>query len=176
MTINLKLANSGKAMIIIAILLIAYGYGCRFFNIYFFWESRYLGWMLLLAGAGLLLFNRIVIKNFRWREVVLELIAVVILFLVIILQTSILIFFPGTQAYKAGIRILKNHNKLISELGMIKNTSIVPVGQIQWTSAHDDQMKAAKFNIIVKGEKRYRDVTVYLEKLPDGDWTMITLK
>ena len=44
------MSTSTKVLFIIAFLLLIYGYLCRLLNIYFFWDSKRFGWIMLATG------------------------------------------------------------------------------------------------------------------------------
>ena len=54
-----KLESINKKFVILTIALLTYGYLCRILNLFFFWESKTLGWILLFVSAILILNQRI---------------------------------------------------------------------------------------------------------------------
>ena len=44
------MSTSTRVIFIIAFLLLIYGYLCRLLNIYFFWDSKPFGWIMLATG------------------------------------------------------------------------------------------------------------------------------
>jgi len=53
-----------------------YDYLCRVVGLYFFWESKYIGWAIILIGTISFLMNRIKIKKVQKRKTILEKIGV----------------------------------------------------------------------------------------------------
>jgi hypothetical protein len=44
------MSTSTKVIFIIAFILLIYGYLCRFLNIYFFWDSKHFGWIMMATS------------------------------------------------------------------------------------------------------------------------------
>jgi len=44
------MSTSTKVIFIFAFLLLTYGYLCRLLNIYFFWDSKHFGWIMMASG------------------------------------------------------------------------------------------------------------------------------
>ena len=44
------MSTSTKVIFIIAVLLLIYGYLCRLLNIYFFWDSKHFGWIMMATS------------------------------------------------------------------------------------------------------------------------------
>jgi hypothetical protein len=168
-----KLRSGWKYFFIAGLALIFYGYVCRMLSIYFFWESRYIGWLMLLIGLCIFLWRRI--RSKRIRGAIPELIGLVIGLLIILIQSIILIVFSNTGAYKSALRLIKNERRIISETGTLKNISIVPVGQIGFATTNSVEYGSASFTLILKGEKKYKDLSISLVK-KGKDWEIIEYK
>ena len=152
--------------------LILYGYLCRAVALYFFWESKYYGWSVIFIGIIGFLFTRIKSKRLQTRKTILEKIGVGILIFILLIQAVLLIVIPSTDAYKVSKDFLSANESLKSETGNIKSFNILPIGSIQKNSTNDKVSGNASIHLIVKGEKKFKDVIVHVEKAPDTEWTV----
>lgn len=59
-----------KWLFTIAAILVLYGYVCRWFNIYFFWESSTVGWTLFLLFLICIMWNSMQIKKAEGRKTI----------------------------------------------------------------------------------------------------------
>ena len=150
-----------------------YGYLCRAVGLYFFWESKYIGWSLIFLGMIGFLINRIKIKKVQRRKTLLEKIGIGILIIVLLAQCILVSVVPYTDAYKASREFLLNDQRLKNEIGNIRNISLIPLGSIQKNTTGGIETGNATLLLIIKGEKKFKDVTVYVEKAPGKDWAVI---
>lgn len=159
-----------RLLILTGVLLVVYGYLCRFLKIYFFWESRSIGWALVFIGLAVSLIVRIKNNKPLRRRSIPEKIGIGIIAFILLAQVLLLLIFPNTDAYKQAITFLLKNESLRNEIGIIKGYSLVPLGQITLTEAKEEKMGSATLNFILKGEKKYRQVKVYLEKEAGTKW------
>ena len=59
------LSVKNQKLVIATAIILVYGYLCRILNLYFFWESKAIGWTLLAVTLILLLIQRI-----NWKKTV----------------------------------------------------------------------------------------------------------
>ena len=88
-----------KILLLAGIAFTLYGYICRAAGIYFFWESKYIGWSLLFLGTITFLLSRVKRKKSQGRKSLLEKILIGILVFILSLQVVLVIVFPNTKAY-----------------------------------------------------------------------------
>lgn len=81
-----------------------------------------------------------------------------------------------TQAYKFAKDYIKNDRELINELGEIKGFGFIATGGIQISNNPNGEQGSATFILIVKGEKKYKEVTVIVNKEVDSDWKAEEIK
>ena len=78
---------------------------------------------------------------------------------------------PNSDAYAAAKKHLENDQELIKEIGEIQGYGIIPMGSIQKSSGPKGSYGDASLNIIVKGKKKYKDVTLYVVKyIDESNW------
>jgi len=157
-------------VILIGLIHIIYGLLCRVLNLYFFWESSFIGWLILFLGIISLLIARVKSKKTHWKNNILEIFAIVLLILITLIQVAILFVFPKTNPYQTAEEFLIRDSNIAAQIGTVKNISIKPVGLIEWTIAPEERIGRAEFKLILKGTKKYKDVKIYLSKEANQNW------
>ncbi len=158
-----------KAVLISGLSFIIYGYACRFFNIYFFWESRSIGWGFLLIGFIGLLMQRIKMKKLIRKEATLEKIGIGVIIFILFAKVLLLSITPFTDAYTLAKAYVMNDRKLQGEIGTINSLSIVPLGGISKSSNAGKDSGYATLTLILKGEKKFKEVTIAVAKSEDQE-------
>jgi len=164
-----------KILLAAAVLLVIYGYLCRAFDLYFFWESKYLGFSLLAVGLIFLSFAST--RHKQNKKVIPEITTIVvsIMFLSGYVFFIITVYFSG--AYKVSIDFVTDYTELEAEIGPVKNVSLIPFGDYQWTWSDGNSSGYAVLNVTVKGQKAYKDVTLFVEKkVNQVDWQVIDME
>jgi hypothetical protein len=161
----------------IALVLLLYGYLCRAVGINFFWESKSLGWSILLIGLIGLLSDRIKVKAEHDQKTLLEKIGIGLLVFVLLIESILMAVIPFSNAYEAAKRHVKNNEALQTELGPIHGFGIIPTGAISKSSGSSGEYGNAEINLTIKGEKKFRDVVVFVVKTADSpDWKVVSLE
>lgn len=173
----LNVKNTSKLILsifITAIALILYGYVCHIAGPYFFWESKTLGWLLLLIAVLLFLFERIIFKGNK--KCVSEKIIIGIIFLILLVQSVMFFVIPRTNAYAAAKQFLLKDKSIRDEVGDIKGFFLIPVGGMEISSSEDGEYGGANFNVIIKGNKKYKEVSLELSKDLATDWQVTIIR
>lgn len=157
-----------KTVLIIGIILIFYGYLCRLIGLYFFWESKSIGWVFLLIGLIGILSNSIKIKKLEKRKILFEKIGIGIVVFMMLVQTILIVIIPLTDAYSTAKTYLNNDIEINDEVGEIIGFGFIPTGGIQKTTDSNGEFGSATINITVKGEKKFKDITIYVIKNVDS--------
>jgi hypothetical protein len=156
-----------KTILIVTALVIMYGYLCRYAGIYFFWESSYIGWLLLYTVFIGLLWQRIKMKRMIRKKPLPEKIAIGIIIFVLFIKGTLLFATPFSDAYVVAKKYLLADSAIRNEVGTIHSFSIVPEGSINTSKENDKHTGSAEITLIVKGEMKFKQVTVYLVKHDD---------
>jgi hypothetical protein len=143
---------------------ILYGYLCRIIGLYFLWESKSIGWTLLFIGVIGFLSNRVKIKTTEKKKSILEKIAIGIIIFILLVQSILIVVIPFTDAYSVAKVYLNNDAKLKTEIGNINGFGLIPTGGIQKTTDSTGEYGSATINLTVKGDKKFKDITVYVVK------------
>ena len=164
----MEINKSSKLILASGLILIIYGYLCRLINLYFFWESKSLGWSIVLIGIITLLINRIKLKKIKKENAILEKIGIGVTTFILLVQSIFMFIIPKTDACKFAESYLKNDLKLKKEIGNVIGYSYLQTGNIQVSSGADGDSGSAQFNFTVKGDKKFKDITIYLVKYIDN--------
>jgi hypothetical protein len=157
-----------KTVLIAGLTFILYGYLCRLIGIYFFWESKSIGWTLLFIGVIGFLSNRIKIKTTEKKKTLLEKIGIGIITFILLVQTILVSVIPFTDAYSVAKTHLINDANLKTEIGNITGFGLNPTGSIQKTTDSSGEYGSATINLTVKGGKAFKDITIYVVKNADS--------
>ncbi|MCA6437454.1 MAG: hypothetical protein IM600_10125 [Bacteroidetes bacterium] len=172
-----KINLLSKYSLILSLILISYGYVCRIANIYFFWESKSIGWVLLFISFLIILFQLIKNKKNINKKAILEKVASGIVILVLAVKAILMITVPFSDAYATAKKYLKNNQVLSSEIGNINSFSLIPLGGIQKSTDSNGESGYATINLTVKGDLKFKDLTIYISKAPDSnEWLVDSLE
>lgn len=166
LSMNIKIAFA------VAFGLIITGYLVRGLDVYVFWESKPIGYAILLICIAILLRKDITkrkslkVKN-AWSHIGFWIIT-----FILFVKTLITIILPNSDAYKSAKDYLKNDTQLISEIGELKGFTVLPSGGIEMSSNSNGTYGAASIALIVKGTEKYKELIIYVEKTPETDWTV----
>jgi hypothetical protein len=167
------LSNTNQKLVIVTGIILVYGYLCRLLNLYFFWESKAIGWTLLFITLIFLLRQRIRWKKSIERKTISEKIGIGILIFILLIQTILFITIPQTNAYKSAKEFIKSHNLITDEVGEVKGITLLPFGGISVSSSSQGEQGHADLNFIVKGTKKYKDLKLQVVKDFNTEWTVI---
>ena len=93
MTIK-QLSKFTRLTLTVSLALLSYGYLCRLIGINFFWESKSLGWAILLIGLIGLLSDRIYIKEDENKKSLLEKIGIGLLVFTLFVHGVLVVVIP----------------------------------------------------------------------------------
>ena len=168
-----NLSKFTKTSLAIGLIFVIYGYLSRFVELSFFWETKSIGWAIIFIGIIGLLSDRIKTKKEKDKKSILEKIGIGVLVFILLIQTILIFIIPFTDAYSVAKMHIKDNQELIEEIGNVKGFGLIPTGGIQKTTDSQGTYGSATINLTVKGEKKYKDVTVYVVKYADQpEWTV----
>lgn len=158
------MSTSTKVLFIIAFLLLIYGYLCRLLNIYFFWDSKHFGWiMLATALMGFFIDLKKILEAQKKNSFLPQLFIGVIIVAFGIAGGGILLL-NSSKAYQDEIESIKIDESLKSEFGDIKGVGLFPSGLEFLNFAYNVNSGPATFIITVRGSKVIKDVEITLYK------------
>mgnify|MGYP000294038924 CR=1 FL=1 len=168
-----NLSKFTKTFLAVGLIFVIYGYLSRLVGLYFFWESKSIGWAIIFIGLIGLLLDRIKIKKEKEKKSILEKIGIGVIAFILLIQTILIAVIPFTDAYSVAKEYIKNNEQLTDEIGTVNGFGLIPTGGIQKTTDSQGTYGSATINLTIKGKKKYKDVTVYVVKYADQpEWTV----
>lgn len=161
-----------KSILIVAIILLIYGYLCRMVGLNFFWESKMIGWILLFLA---LLFYWIDLSKRRrqlGKKTIWVTIGISILFLFLLIAPVAIVLLKTSKAYDTAVEYLRSDPKIREEVGNVKGFGLIPAGSVETTTINGVESGYATFQIIVRGSRKYKDVIIDLQEAPGKYWTV----
>jgi len=166
-----------KIFIAIGLLLIIYGYLCRKAEIYFFWESRYIGWGLFWIGTVSFLITQGRIKKAANKKNLLENIGIAVIIFILCLSTGLYVWLPFTDAYPVAAQYILLDPQVEIEIGTLKQYVLLPKGSYSSRSDTSGIHKYAQFTFIIKGERKYEQISITTcFSPPDYRWKVIAIQ
>ena len=169
------MSTATKVVFIIGILLLIYGYLCRFLSIYFFWDSKYFGWLGIVSAILLLLIDIRMIRVRQKQNIffVRVMVAVIVIFLA--LEGSVIIWLKNSAAYANLTESIKTDDVMKAELGGIRGFSFVPgINIIDIINAPSSE--SLTFVITVRGQKAYKELEVVIGTAASPEWQVLSMK
>ncbi|MEO6037600.1 MAG: hypothetical protein ABIQ93_04240 [Saprospiraceae bacterium] len=151
-------------MLVTALLLIIYGYLCRITGFFFFWESKPIGWILLIITFIGIFIDRIKFKKARNEKTLSEKIGLGFSLFILFIQSLVIILLLPSDVYSVAKTYLNNDDQLKAEIGPIQGFILSPASSIQMQSGPDGPSGEAEINLTAKGARKFKDRTIYLVK------------
>jgi hypothetical protein len=162
-----KISRSTLIILALSLLLIVYGAVCRAAHIYFFWESRSIGGMLLLIGLISFLLDRSKASRAEKKSTLGYKIGIGIIAFILLVQLLLICILPLTDAYARAKQHLMSSKEAKERVGDVKDVSLLLTGGIQKSEDASGESGYATINLIVKGDT-YKDATIYMYLHPDS--------
>lgn len=167
----LKTLSRGARLLFLATAsFLLFGYLCRLLNIYFFWESKSIGWICFWLFIILALLGSIKSKRLRLQNVILEKIGIGLSVFILLLKGIFWLAVPHSAAYERAIEIVKADRTIGARIGPVNGIFLVPFGGIAVHSDSQGSAGEAEFYFVVKGSKGYCDLDMQMVKYVDTDW------
>ena len=170
------LDNKVKVIFGLSICLILFGYLIRLADLFFFWESKPLGFSLLLVSIVIIFRKDITTRKNKKLKNIWSHIGFWLISFIVFIKVLMLVTIPNTDAYEAAKVYLKNSSELKTEIGEVTGHTILPSGSIQTTTDSNGTYGSAAISLIIKGENKFIDRTIYVNKLPDEDWVVVAVE
>ena len=165
-----KIGLPARVVVGLSVVLLLYGYVCRL-GIYFFWESLVVGWDLFWLGAILALFGLRKYKKQNGKKAIGEGILIGFLIFLLSVQAVIYVAVPRTDIYRAAETFVRGNADIKKQVGNVTGLSMMPVGNFEESdSASQVQTGSATMELTVKGDQKFKDYTLYIDKQPGSDW------
>jgi hypothetical protein len=156
------MSTSTKAIFIIAFLLLIYGYLCRFLNIYFFWDSKHFGWIMLAIGLmGFFIDLKKILEAQKKSPFLAQFFIGVIIVAFGIAGGGILLL-KSSKVYQDEIENIRINEPLKSEIGDFRGVGLFPSGTGFLNFAFNVDSGPSTFIITVRGSDAIKDVEITL--------------
>ena len=161
------MSTSTKVIFIIAFLLLIYGYLCRFLNIYFFWDSKHFGWIMLATGLlGFFIDLKKILEAQKKNSFLAQFFIGVIVIAFGIAGGGILLL-KSSKVYQDEIENIRINEPLKSEIGNFKGIGLFPSGRGFLDFSFNVNPGPYTFVITVRGSSAIKDMEITLyRKLP----------
>lgn len=171
-----KLSSLNKTLVRLTIAFLVFGYLCRIVGLYFFWESKTIGWTLLFVTIISILLERIKSKKTDNKKMLSEKIFTGLAVFILLIQCTLFFVIPQTDAFKSAKQFLLTDKTIASQVGEAYDIFLVPVGGISMSSSSAGQTGQADLNFIVKGKNKFKDINLQLVKELGSNWTIVETK
>ncbi|HEX3166154.1 MAG TPA: hypothetical protein VHQ93_07810 [Chitinophagaceae bacterium] len=158
------MSTSTKIIFIIAFLLLIYGYLCRFLNIYFFWDSKHFGWIMLATGLTGFFIDLKKILEAQKKNSFLPRFFIGVIIVAFGIAGGGILLLNSSKAYQDAIESIKTDEVIKSEMGNIKGIGLFPSGTGFLDFAYKASYGPSTFVITVRGTRAIKDMEITLYK------------
>jgi hypothetical protein len=163
-----------KLAVMLGLLLMAYGQLAVNNQFYFFWESYLLGLELILTIISILIGAEIIIgigfvkKKYRNRA------RTGMLIFGLFVTTSVTISIQTSEQLSIAKMELRTKKEVIDRVGQVKGFGWLFPAETTNSRTNGVEERTGKFELLVKGTKRYETYVVELYKRGTDDWEIST--
>jgi len=157
-------------LILVTAVLLLYGYLCRLLGIYFFWESKTIGWVLFWIMMIAILRDSIKHKKLQKRNTLPQKIGIGLSIFAILVKGVLFFVTQQTSAYDSALNFIKTNAEIQNKVGTVKGVFLVPFGGMSMSSNAHGSAGEADLYFIVKGDKKYIDLNLLMNKEFTTDW------
>jgi hypothetical protein len=169
------MSTATRVAFIIGILLLIYGYLCRLLSIYFFWDSKYFGWIGIISGLLLLLIDIRLTRLKQKQNIFFVRVFVAVIVIFFAVEASAIVWLKTSTAYVSLTESLKTDQAMDAEIGNIRGFGWIPGINIL------DLLTAAKsesltFKITVRGQRAYKELEITIERIAPLEWRVASMR
>jgi hypothetical protein len=165
-----SLSDITKKVIIATIAFLLYGYLCRLVGLYFFWESKTIGWALFWVAVIFIMRDRMKQKRLQNKKTLIEKIGIGFSVFIILIKGVLFFVTQQTTAFESATNFIKTNQEIRNKVGTVKSIFFVPFGGMSMTTNSQGSAGQADLHFIVKGSERYIDLNLLLDKDFETDW------
>jgi len=169
------LSKYTKYIFTVSLFLIAYGILCRKIGIYFFWESNIIGWIIFCIGLLSYFIDLHKTRKAQNKKTIWVKIAIGFLTFGLITVGTVIFIIRKSEAYLTAIEYIYTDPEITDEVGGVTGFGLIPMGSVQTTTINGVESGGATFELVVKGEKKYKEITISLKKTSAVDWSVISV-
>jgi hypothetical protein len=124
-----SLSDITKKVIIMTVAFLLCGYLCRLIGLYFFWESKTIGWTLFWIAIIFILRDRIKEKKLQNKKTLIEKIGIGFSVFVILIKGVLFFATQQTAAFESATNFIKTNPEIKAKVGTVKSIFLVPFGR-----------------------------------------------
>ena len=162
------MSTSTRVIFIIAFLLLIYGYLCRLLNIYFFWDSKHFGWIMMATALLGFFIDLKKILEAQKKSIFLPRLFIGVIILAFGIAGGGILLVHSSRTYQDSIESIKIDGVLKNEIGNIKGVGLFPSGAGYLNFAYNIKPGPNTFIITIRGTHAYKDVEMTLERSLPG--------
>lgn len=167
------LSKLSQGLIIVTASFLIYGYLSRILGLYFFWESKNIGWAILFFAIISISIDKIKSNRIEKRNPVLQKISIGFCAFILFIQGIGYIVLSKADSNKAAEKFIFKDKSIKEKVGTIKSIVLIPVGSISVSSNSQGSGGQAEYNFIIKGEKEFMDLNLIMFKSWNTDWEIV---
>jgi hypothetical protein len=172
---SITMGRTIKIIFLVALVLLFWGYLARQLDVYFFWDSKAFGWIILFIGIFFYLIDLHKLRTRKGKGTIWVKIGIVFMAVGFGLLAFLISDFNKSEPYQIAIAYLKSDAQLKDEVGNIKGFGLIPSGSIETNSVNGSESGRATLFLTVFGDKKYKDIDVNLRKTGYTDWSVISV-
>ena len=158
------MSTSTKVIFIIAFLFLIYGYLCRLLNLYFFWDSKHFGWIMMATALMGFFIDLKKILEAQKKSTFLPRFFIGVIIVAFGIAGGGILLVNSAKPYQVEIENIKIDGVLKSEIGDFKGVGLFPSGPGFLDFAYKLNRDPSTFVITVRGSKATKDVEITLYK------------
>ena len=157
------MSRTTMILFIIGFILLIYGYCCRLFNIYFFWDSKHFGWIVVATALMGFLIDLKKILAAQDKNIFIIRVFIGILIVALGIAGGAVVLVKSSKVYQDEIENIKINEPLKSEIGSMRGVGLFPSGFGFVDFAFNLKPGPATFIITVRGSSAIKDheITLY---------------
>ena len=166
----MQISRSTKYSIILTFIFLFIGYFVRVTSIYFFWEAKSIGWFIFFVALILLLLDNIRSRRIAAKKTWPPKIFIGLSALILVVKLIFLFVVPNMASYDQAVAAIRQNAGISSEVGRVKSVVLQLQGSVSSQSNGAQSNESGEFFFTVKGDRKFMDVEVYVNKSNDADW------
>lgn len=149
-------------LFVIGILLLIYGYLCRLVFIYFFWDSKHFGWIMVVTALMGFLIDQRKARVAQKKNIFFVRVGIAILVVAFAIVGSAIIMTKASHSYQDALDEIKKNGIVKSELGDVKGFGFFPSGSGILSLVYGKTPGPSIIIVTVRAERGYRDLELEL--------------
>lgn len=156
------MSKTTMTIFLIAILLLIYGYLCRLLSIFFFWDSKHFGWIMLATGILSFLIDQRRIRTAQKKNIFFVRVGVASIVIALGVAGSANIILKGSDDYKTTVENIKLSGDIKNDIGQVRGFGLFLSGLSINTIKNSISSGPVTFIITVRGSNGHKDVEINL--------------